>query len=128
MPVSAISLGACAIEKHFTISRSDKGPDSEFSIEPKELSSLVKETKIAWEALGVKSFKRPKAEKNSFVFRRSIYFVSDLKAGDKVSEKDIRRIRPGYGLPPKYFKEIIGMELNQDVERGDSVQWSHFNK
>lgn len=126
--LGAISLGACAIEKHFTISRSDKGPDSEFSIEPKELTSLVEEAKILWEALGIKSFKRPRVEKNSFAFRRSIYFVSDLKAGDKVTEKDIRRIRPGYGLPPKHFNEIIGMELNQDVKRGDSVQWSYFNK
>ena len=125
--VSAISIGACAIEKHFTLSRKDKGPDSEFSIEPDELKKLVLETNTAWEALGIKSFKRPKAEKNSFKFRRSIYFVSDLKAGDKVNEKNIRRIRPGYGLPPKYFKEIVGKHLKKDVKRGDSVQWDHFN-
>ena len=124
--VSAISIGACAIEKHFTLSRSDKGPDSEFSIEPKELNNLVKETNIAWESLGKQSFKRPSSEKNSLVFRRSIYFISDLKAGDKVKEEDIRRIRPGYGLPPKYFNDIIGKELIKDVYRGESVKWSHF--
>lgn len=125
--VSAISIGACAIEKHFTLNRSDKGPDSEFSIEPKELINLVQETQIAWEALGIKSFKRPNAEKNSFSFRRSLYFVSDLKVGDKINAKDIRRIRPGYGLPPKYLNKIVGMILKKDVQRGDSVQWSHFN-
>ena len=76
--------------------------------------------------MGTKSFKRPNAEKNSLIFRRSIYFVSDLKAGDKVSEKDIRRIRPGYGLPPKFFNKIIGMRLKKDVQRGDPVSWSNL--
>ena len=125
--ISAISLGACAIEKHFTINRKDKGPDSSFSVEPDELSNLVKETNIAWKALGLKSFKRPKVEADNLVFRRSLYYIKSIKAGEKVTQKDIRRIRPGFGLPPKYYAEIIGKTVIKDVERGQAIKWSDFN-
>jgi pseudaminic acid synthase len=121
--IASIALGACAIEKHFTISRQEKGPDSEFSVEPSELKELVKDTKNAWEALGNEGFNRPKAELGSNVFRRSIYFVNDIKSGEKIKETDIRRIRPGFGLPPKYFDKLIGKTLSADVKRGDAVSW-----
>lgn len=121
--ITAVALGACAIEKHFTISRNDKGPDSEFSAEPNELKELVNATRDAWSALGSKSFTRPSAESDSKVFRRSIYFVSDIKSGDKIKSTDIRRIRPGFGLPPKYFDTVIGKTVIKDVERGEAVTW-----
>ena len=121
--IAAVALGACAIEKHFTISRNDKGPDSEFSAEPNELKELVNATRDAWSALGSKSFTRPTAESGSKVFRRSIYFVSDITSGNKIKPTDIRRIRPGFGLPPKYFDTVIGKTVIKDVKRGEAVTW-----
>ena len=124
---TATALGASAIEKHFTLSRKDRGPDSTFSIEPEELSVLIDEINHVWSSLGSETFSRPEAEKNNRAFRRSLYFVEDLKKGHHISETDIRRIRPGFGLPPKYFKELIGKKLLQDVERGDPVKWKNFS-
>jgi N-acetylneuraminate synthase len=121
--ITAIALGACAIEKHFTISRKDKGPDSEFSVEPNELKDLVRDTKNAWRALGSESFARPNAEAGSKIFRRSIYFVADIESGEKIKSSDIRRIRPGFGLPPKYFDRLVGRTLIKDVKRGEAVSW-----
>ena len=120
--ISSVAMGACVIEKHFTIDRNDKGPDSEFSIEPNELRLLVKESKDAWSALGSQDFTRPAAEAGNTAFRRSIYFVSNLKAGEKIKALDIRRIRPGYGLPPKFFDALIGKTLKKDVGRGEAVK------
>ena len=125
--VAAVALGACLIEKHFTLSRQDKGPDSEFSIEPAELKRLCHDTRDAWAALGSPGFERQKAEDSSKRYRRSLYFVKDVKAGDVISESDIRRIRPGYGLAPKYFDEVIGRAVKADVERGTALQWSHLH-
>lgn len=121
--ITAVALGACAIEKHFTISRDEKSPDSEFSVEPAELKDLVDQTKNAWNSLGIQSFVRPQAESGSKVFRRSIYFVTDLKSGEKITLSSIRRIRPGFGIAPKYFEELIGMTVIKDVKRGDPVSW-----
>jgi len=121
--VAAVALGACLIEKHFTISRSDKGPDSEFSLEPDDLSRLCCDTRDAWMALGKGGFARQEVEASSKVFRRSIYFVRDLPAGTVIESKDIRRIRPGMGLPPKHFDELIGRRLSRDVSRGTAVTW-----
>ena len=88
------------------------------------IKELVKDTKNAWEALGNGCFNRPDAELGSKIFRRSIYFVSDIKSGEKIKETDIRRIRPGFGLPPKYFDKLIGKTLIKDVKRGDAVSWN----
>jgi N-acetylneuraminate synthase len=121
--IAAVALGACAIEKNFTLSRADRGPDSEFSIEPDDLKVLVRETREAWSALGKEGFGRPKAELGSRVFRRSIYFVNNLKSGTRITEKDTRRIRPGFGLPPKYFDTIVGKRVTRDVARGEAVTW-----
>ena len=119
----SVALGATAIEKHFTLSRNEKGPDSEFSMEPDELASLVKDTSDAWLSLGKGGFSRPSAEDGSLIFRRSIYFVKDLQKGQVITESDIRRIRPGFGLPPKHFDEIVGQTVRQNVQRGDPVRW-----
>lgn len=126
--IASISLGACAIEKHFTISRDQKGPDSEFSAEPNELKNLVRGAKDAWRALGNDRFNRPKVELGSKIFRRSIYFISDIQSGEKIKASDIKRIRPGFGLPPKYFDEIVGMRVITDVTRGEAVTWEKISK
>ena len=113
----SISKGAVAIEKHFILDKSLTGPDSEFSMDPYQLSDLVKDTSTAWKSLGSGSFERAKAEKSSIQFRRSIYFINDLKKGDTIKENDIQRIRPGYGIKPKFFSEIIGKKILKDVQR-----------
>jgi pseudaminic acid synthase len=125
--VAAVALGACVIEKHFTLSRQDKGPDSEFSIEPAELKRLCQDAHEAWFALGNAGFERQQSEESSKLFRRSLYFVNDLTAGQVITESDIRRIRPGYGLAPKYFDEVVGRTVKTDVKRGNSLQWGHLN-
>lgn len=119
----ATALGACAIEKHFTLDRGEKGPDSEFSIEPREFEIMVKIVQEAWPSLGVASFNRPQAESESKIFRRSLYFVEDLKMGQKISKNSIRRIRPGFGLAPKHFNDLIGKRVKRDISRGDAVSW-----
>lgn len=123
---AAVAMGACVIEKHFTMSRSDPGPDSKFSIEPDELSALCREAKDTWLALGESSFSRPAAEEGSLVFRRSVYFVRDLPAGAVVGPNDIRRIRPGMGLAPKHFDSLIGRTLKVAVKRGTATRWDQF--
>ena len=120
---AAVALGATAIEKHFTISREHESHDNKFSIEPKELKELVKTTYDAWSSLGSKSFTRSKFESQSKTFRRSLYFVKDMKAGDTITRKDIKRIRPGYGLSPKELENIIGKKVNRDIRFGDRVSW-----
>jgi pseudaminic acid synthase len=125
--VAAVALGACLIEKHFTLSRADKGPDSDFSLEPVELERLCTDTRDAWLAMGKAGFERQEAEAGSKVFRRSIYFVRDLPAGAVVQREDIRRIRPGMGLAPKYFDKLIGRRLKLAVTRGTAVSWGLFD-
>ena len=125
--VASIALGACLIEKHFTLSKKDKGPDSQFSLEPHDLKKLCTETKEAWLSLGNTGFKRQKAEKNSKVFRRSLYFVKDLPEGHTIKVDDIRRIRPGMGLSPKYFDEILGKKIVKSVYKGKAVTKEDIN-
>lgn len=124
--VTAVALGACLIEKHFTLSRADKGPDSEFSLEPADLTRLCTDARDAWLALGRAGFERQQAEAGSKVFRRSIYFVRDLPAGAVVGPEDIRRIRPGMGLAPKHFDEIVGRRLKTAVTRGTATKCELF--
>lgn len=122
----AISLGAVAIEKHFKLNDGDCGPDSSFSLLPSELESLITECNLVKSAMGSSAFGRAKSESENKVFRRSIYFIKDLKAGHIITSNDIKRIRPGFGLEPKFFNQIIGMKLASDVERGDAVNWKNF--
>jgi len=125
--VTAVALGACLIEKHFTLSRQDKGPDSEFSLEPTELKRLCQDTNDAWLALGNTGFERQKAEEASKSFRRSLYFVKHMKAGQVITAADIRRIRPGYGIAPKHFDEVIGRTVKTDVRHGTALRWELLN-
>ena len=124
---TAVALGAAAIEKHFTLSRDDESHDSKFSIEPQELKELVTNTYDAWSSIGSKGFSRSKLESQNKTFRRSLYFVTDMNAGDIITEKNIRRIRPGYGLPPKYLDKILGKKVTKNIKTGDRVSWSDID-
>jgi N-acetylneuraminate synthase len=121
--ITATALGASVIEKHVTLSRKNKGPDSEFSLEPLELEALCHETKSAWLALGVAGYELKPAEQKNKCFRRSIYFVEDIAENTTVTQQHIRRIRPGFGLAPKYFDEVLGKKTNQAIKRGTPVKW-----
>ncbi len=119
--VLAVAKGASAIEKHFKLDENECGPDSSFSILPEQLKSLCNDCSLAYEAIKSNKLKRGPSELSNKKFRRSIYFVKDLKKGQKIGKEDIKRIRPGYGLEPKYFDSLLGRELKFDVERGDAV-------
>ena len=121
--VASIALGATVIEKHFTLSRAEGGVDAAFSLEPAEMSQLVEECRAAYEALGEIGYMVQEQEKKSLAFRRSLYVAEDMKAGEAFTEKNLRRIRPGLGLAPKYYDIILGRRVNKDVERGTPVQW-----
>lgn len=125
--IASIALGACVIEKHVTLSRGDKGPDSEFSLEPDELEVLCKSTREAWQALGKAGYGLKPAEEESIKFRRSIYVVEDINAGERFTESNIRRIRPGYGLPPKYYSEVLTKVCKCDLKRGTALQWEYID-
>ena len=121
--VVATALGATLIEKHFTVSRIEGGVDSSFSLEPDEMAGLVIECESAFVSLGRNVSSRPKAEDGNKIFRRSLYFVRDLKKGDEIKTEDIRRIRPGFGLSPKYLQDVLGRRVTQNVQRGQRVSW-----
>jgi N-acetylneuraminate synthase len=119
--IASVALGAVAIEKHFTISRLERGPDSEFSIEPAELEQLVTDTLATWQAIGKNDFSRANAEEANLQFRRSLYFVNDMASGAVISKEDIRRIRPGYGASPGLEAAIVGRQLREAAQRGTAV-------
>jgi len=125
--IAAVSLGANFIEKHVTLDRNDGGPDSSFSIEPSELTILCKDTRDAWLAIGKPGFDRQQGEESNRAFRRSVYFVNSKKAGEVVQPCDLRRIRPGRGLAPKYFHQLIGRTLKVDVAAGTPTEWEQFS-
>lgn len=116
--VASVALGATVIEKHFTLNRTEGGVDSIFSMEPAEMGQLVLETERAWQALGQISYGPTKAEMKSLQFRRSLYVVQDLKAGEELTRKNLRAIRPGWGLPPKYLYEFLGKRVNRNIPKG----------
>lgn len=121
--VASVALGATVIEKHFTLNRADGGVDSTFSMEPAEMAQLVVESERAWQALGNISYGATAAEKKSMQFRRSLYIVKDLKAGEVLTQENVRAIRPGLGLPTKYLEQVLGKLVNQDVKRGTALGW-----
>lgn len=121
--IASVSLGATVIEKHFTLRRDDGGVDSTFSMEPSEMAQLVVETKRAWQSLGHISYGPTAAEKKSIQFRRSLYIVKKMRAGDVLNRDNVRTIRPGLGLPPKYIEKILGRSVKCDVERGTALSW-----
>lgn len=116
--VAAVALGATVIEKHFTLARAEGGVDSAFSLEPPEFATLTDETLRAWQALGSIRYGATAAEEKSLVFRRSLYVVKDMQAGDKLGPDNIRAIRPGLGLPPAWLDQIAGKAINRDIKRG----------
>jgi len=121
--VAAVSLGATVIEKHFTLSRADGGVDSAFSLEPEEFQTLVAETRRAWQSLGQIAYGPDGDERKSLVFRRSIYIAEDISAGGILTRKNLRCVRPGLGLPPKYYDMLLGRRVNQDVKKGTPMGW-----
>jgi len=121
--VAAVALGATVIEKHFTLRRADGGVDSTFSLEPEELAQLVTESERAWQSLGHVSYGPTAAERNSLQFRRSLYVVRDLQAGDQLTPENVRAIRPGLGLPPKHLEQVMGLHVKGPVARGTPLTW-----
>jgi pseudaminic acid synthase len=124
VPVAAVSLGACIIEKHFTLTRSTPGPDSAFSLEPHELKAMVDAVRITEKALGRVSYESTGKEIASRAFRRSLFAVEDIKAGDLFTEQNVRSIRPGQGLPPIYLPQVVNRRAALDIRRGTPLAWN----
>jgi len=118
IPIAAVVLGACIVEKHFTLSRQTPGPDSAFSLEPHEFKAMVEAIRETEKALGRICYEVSEHEKASLVFRKSLFVVKDIKQGERFTEENVRSIRPGYGLAPKYLPEIIGKPAKNDLKRG----------
>jgi pseudaminic acid synthase len=121
--VGSVVLGATVIEKHFTLSRAEGGVDSAFSMEPEEMRALVTETKRVWESLGQVNYGPTKAEEASLKHRRSLYIVKGLKRGEELTRENVRAIRPGAGLSPKYLDQILGKTVKSDVQKGTPLSW-----
>lgn len=121
--VASVALGASVIEKHFTLSREEGGVDAAFSMEPSEMASLVVETKRAWEALGAIKYGPTEEEVPSMKFRRSLYIAEDVKADEVLTAQNLRVVRPGLGLPPKYYEQILGKRVKQGFSKGTAVTW-----
>ena len=126
--VAAVALGASVIEKHFTLCRADGGVDAAFSMEPDEMRMLVDECGRAWQALGEVRYGPTEKERGSMAFRRSLYVTRDIKAGEVLSRENVRAIRPGYGLPPKYLDVLLGQRVARDVTRGTPLSWELLTK
>jgi pseudaminic acid synthase len=124
IPIAAVGLGACIIEKHLTLSRSTKGPDSEFSQEPNEFARMVEGVRIAESSIGKVHYGPGKREERSLLFRRSLYVVKTMEAGEVFSEGNVRSIRPSFGLHPRYLKQIIGRKAAKDIPSGTPLNWS----
>jgi N-acetylneuraminate synthase len=121
--IASVALGSTVIEKHFTLARRDGGVDSAFSLEPEEMTNLVLESKRAWQSLGSVNYSVSEEEKASLKFRRSLYITKDMKAGDVFTMANLRAIRPGFGLPPKYYDVVLGKKVSRDAKRGTALSW-----
>ncbi len=124
--IASVALGARVIEKHITLDRNAGGPDDSFSLEPSDLLELCEKSRTAWKSLGNANYERSKSEMDNKKFRRSIYFMSDMKVGEIIKEKDVRIIRPGFGLEPKHLDEVIGKTLKSDALKHNPVKWDHI--
>ena len=122
--VASIALGGCVVEKHFTLRRADGGPDSAFSLEPDEFRTLVEDCKRAWRSLGKATYDLQGCESGSITFRRSLYVVRDVAAGEELTRENVRSIRPGHGLPPKHLPDVLGREAVRDLKRGEPLDWA----
>jgi len=127
VPIAAVALGACIIEKHITLSRTVSGPDSAFSLEPQEFKSMVDAVRVAEKALGQVHFGVSDREANSRVFRRSLFVVENLKRGELFTPENVRAIRPGHGLHTRHLQEVLGREAACDIERGTPLNWALVN-
>ena len=125
--IASIVLGASIVEKHFTLDRSGGGPDDSFSLEPADLEALCRDSKTAKSALGKVDYGRKSSEKGNIQFRRSLYFVESLSKGDTVSPDSVRSVRPGYGIAPKFYNEVLGRKVKRDVEYGVPVSWDDLD-
>jgi pseudaminic acid synthase len=123
VPVTAVALGACIIEKHLTLSRSEPGPDSAFSLEPQEFKAMVDAVRVAEKALGQVSFGVGAKEASSRIFRRSLFVVQDVKRGELLTAENVRSIRPGHGLHTRHLQEVLGQPAACDIERGTPLSW-----
>jgi N-acetylneuraminate synthase len=121
--IAGVALGATVIEKHFTLRRADGGVDASFSLEPEELRTLVAECRKAWEALGGVRYGPAGEERESLKYRRSLHAGEDMKAGDVLTRENLRVVRPGSGLPPKYYDVLLGKKLSRDVKKGTPIRW-----
>jgi N-acetylneuraminate synthase len=126
--IASIALGACAIEKHITLSREEGGVDAAFSLEPLEFKALVEESYHAWQALGQVFYGKTASEGTSHSHRRSLYFVQDMQAGETITMKHVRAIRPGLGLPPKELGHVLGLKVSRDIKRGDPISWDRLQE
>ncbi|MDO8562004.1 MAG: pseudaminic acid synthase [bacterium] len=122
--VASVALGACVIEKHITLARADGGPDAAFSLEPKEFAELVKSVRLVERAIGTPSYKRSEGEKENIVFRKSLYVVKDMKKGERFTQENVRSIRPGNGLLPKFYREVLGKVAARDIQRATPMSRS----
>ncbi|PZX92489.1 pseudaminic acid synthase [Flavobacterium aquariorum] len=127
VPIVATVLGAKMIEKHFILDRSIGGPDASFSMNEKEFTEMVKAVREAESAIGVIDYKLTEKQAQGKDFSRSLYVVQDIKAGDVITEENVRSIRPGFGMHPKFFKDILGKKVTFDLEKGDALKWDHIN-
>lgn len=125
--VTSVALGASIIEKHFTLDRDGGGPDDSFSLEPEDLIALCRDSKTAWQALGSVNYGRKCSEQGNAQFRRSLYFVKDLMAGDVITEDAIRSVRPGFGLAPKFYDEVVGKRVLVDIAKNTAVSLEHLS-
>lgn len=121
--IASVALGATVIEKHFTLARSEGGVDSAFSMEPVEMKLLVEEANKAWESLGKVSYERGPSEQKSLTYRRSLYIAEDVKVGEVLTEKSLRAVRPGLGLPPKFYDYFLGKKVTKALKKGTPVNW-----
>ena len=126
--ITSVALGASIIEKHVTLDRNGGGPDDSFSLEAEELKQLCVGAKTAWESLGQVDYGRKSSEQANVKFRRSLYFVKDIKEGEVITTEHVKSIRPGYGLAPKYLETILGRVIERDVKRGGAVQFDMFQE
>lgn len=122
--ITSVAMGASIIEKHFTLNRNGGGPDDSFSLEPAELTALCRDSKTAWSALGKVDYGRKSSEQGNAKFRRSLYFVKPMMAGEVITPDCVRSVRPGFGLPPKYLDQILGKKVKENVSFGCPVQWN----
>ena len=122
--IAAVAHGATVIEKHFTLSRAEGGVDSAFSLEPAELAMLVEESERAWMSLGAVTYGPTEAEMKSLIFRRSLYVAEDMRRGEKFTRQSLRVVRPGKGLHPRFYEQLLGKPVARDVRKGTPVDWS----